>query len=123
MHALIIEQDAWIIMMIEDALRDLGYTSFDVATSPALAVAAADACLPDLITSEIRLGGASGIEAVERICAAAPVPVVFVTATPWEIRAVDPDAVVVPKPFGDSMLKSGVARAAALRASAAVRRP
>jgi hypothetical protein len=34
MHALIIEQDAWIVLMIEDALRALGYTSFDVADSP-----------------------------------------------------------------------------------------
>ena len=31
MHALIIEEDAWVALMIEDALLDLGYTSFDVA--------------------------------------------------------------------------------------------
>lgn len=119
MHALIIEQDTWIIMMIEDALRDLGYTSFAVASSPAVAVAAAHSCPPDLITSEIRLGGGSGVEAVEQICAATSIPVVFVTATPWEIRELHPDAVVVPKPFGDAMLKRGVARAAAMLASAA----
>jgi CheY-like chemotaxis protein len=119
MHALIIEQDTWIIMMIEDALRDLGYTSFAFASSPAVAVAAAHARRPDLITSEIRLGGGSGIDAVDQICAAASIPVVYVTATPWEARALHPDAVVVPKPFGDAMLKRGVARAAAMLASAA----
>jgi two-component system, response regulator PdtaR len=119
MHALIIEQDAWIIMMIEDALRDLGYTSFASASSPALAVAEAHSCLPDLITSEIRLGGASGIDAVEQICAATSIPVVFVTATPWEVQEVRPDAVVVPKPFGDGSLKEAVTRAAAMFASAA----
>jgi CheY-like chemotaxis protein len=119
MHALIIEQDTWIIMMIEDALRDLGYTSFAVASSAAVAIAAADAHLPDLITSEIRLGGASSIDAVEQICAATSIPVVFVTATPWEIRDDHPEAVVVPKPFGDATLKRGVACATALVASAA----
>jgi DNA-binding response OmpR family regulator len=118
MHALIIEQDSWIIMMIEDALRDLGYTSFDFASSTAVAVAAAHSCRPDLITSEIRLGGESGIDAVEQICAATAIPVLFVTATPWEVRGCHPDAVVVPKPFGDAMLKRGVARAAAKLASA-----
>ena len=33
MHSLIIEQDIWVIVMIEDVLRELGYTSFDSAAS------------------------------------------------------------------------------------------
>ena len=113
MHALIIEQDMWIVLMIEDVLRDLGYTSFAVASSPEAAIAAATMRCPDLITSDIRLDVGTGIEAVRQICSAKAIPVVFVTATPWEVRQINASAVVVPKPFGAETLKQGVARAAA----------
>src|SRR5687767_11073440 len=105
MHALIIEQDAWIVFMIEDVLRELGYTSFSVALTREAALAAANEHCPDLITSDIRLGASSGVEAVRQICSDKPIPVVFVTATPWEIREHDAGAVVVPKPFGHAALK------------------
>jgi len=111
MHALIIEQDIWVIFMIEDALRDLGYTSFAIASSHEAAVAAARARCPDLITADIRLGGGSGLDAVGEICADRRVPVVFVTATPWEARQRDAAAIVVAKPFHDASLKAGIARA------------
>lgn len=113
MHALIIEQDMWITLMIEDVLRDLGYSSFAHASSPEAAAAAAAERCPDLITSDIRLGAGTGIEAVRAICTARTIPVVFVTATPWEVRQQDPSAIVVAKPFGGDMLKRGVARATA----------
>ncbi len=117
MHALIIEQDAWIIFMIEDVLRELGYTSFAIASSREAAIAAARRRCPDLITSDIRLGAESGLDAVRDICSDKPTPVVYVTATPWEIRDRDAGAVVVPKPFGDAALKAGVARATDSRAA------
>jgi CheY-like chemotaxis protein len=111
MHALIIEQDIWVILMIEDVLRDLGYTSFVSVASRDAAVAAATARCPDLITSDLRLNSGTGVDAVRQICSAKPIPVVYVTATPWEVRRADADAVVVPKPFGATALKEGVSRA------------
>lgn len=113
MHALIIEQDTWIILMIEDALRALGYTSFDLSYSPQEAVTAARHRPPDLITSDLRFGAGSGVDAVREICASHATPVVFVTATPWEVREIDPDATIVPKPFCQDALQEGVARALA----------
>lgn len=117
MHALIIEPDVWIVFMIEDVLRELGYTSFAVASSREAAVAAANRRCPDLITADIRLGGSSGVDAVRQICSGNPVPVVFVTATPWEVRDHDAAAIVVPKPFGHATLKDGVSRATGTLAS------
>ena len=111
MHALIIEQDLWIILMIEDVLRDLGYSSFASASSPREAVASADRRCPDLITSDLRLDSGTGIDAVRHICSSAPVPVVFITATPWEVKDRVNEAAVVAKPFGRDSLKAGVARA------------
>ena len=117
MHALIIEQDMWIILMIEDVLRELGYTSFAVAGSREAALAAAAERCPDLITSDLRLGTGQGIDAARQICSAKPIPVAFVTATPWEVRALDAEAVVVAKPFGEDSLKQGVTRATAASAT------
>jgi CheY-like chemotaxis protein len=111
MHALIIEQDMWVILMIEDVLRDLGYTSIASASSVEAAVEAATERCPDLITSDLRLNSGTGVDAVRRICSAGPIPVVFITATPWEIRKADASAIVVPKPFGPAALKEGVSRA------------
>jgi len=111
MHALIIEQDMWITLMIEDVLRDLGYTSFAFASSSEAAMDAVKARAPDLVTSAIRFGAGSAIEAVRKICAAGAIPVVFVTSTPWEVREIDANAIVVAKPFAREMLKQGVTRA------------
>jgi CheY-like chemotaxis protein len=110
-HALIIEQDMWVILMIEDVLRDLGYTSFVSVASRDAAVAAATARCPDLITSDLRLDSGTGVDAVRQICSASPIPVVYITATPWEVRKADAEAVVVPKPFGPAALKEGIGRA------------
>lgn len=117
MHALIIEQDMWVILMIEDVLRELGFTSFDSAASFDSAILAAREHCPDLITSDLRLDSGTGVEAVRHICSEAPIPVVFITATPWEIKDEVQSAVVVPKPFGSTSLKAGVARAIGLRAN------
>jgi CheY-like chemotaxis protein len=115
LRALIIEQDMWIGLMIEAVLRDLGYTHFDFAASSEAAVAYAKARCPDLITSDVRLDSGTGVEAVQAICSTRLVPVVFVTATPWEVREADARAVVVAKPFGEESLAAGVARATVAR--------
>ena len=111
MHALIIEQEMWITFVIEDALRELGYTSFVVASSQSEAVEAARIRSPDLITSAVRLNVGSGLNAVREICFNKVIPVVFVTSTPWQVRERDPGAIIVPKPFRQLALREGVARA------------
>lgn len=113
MRALIIEQESLIAFTIKDALREIGFTSFDFACSVEDAVAAAGRTCPDLITSDVRLGSGTGIDAVQAICAAKPIPVVFVTATAWEVRDRISDVVVVQKPFGTRDLQLAVAAAQA----------
>jgi two-component system, response regulator PdtaR len=110
-HALIIEQDAWITVMIEDSLRELGYSTFDIAASGEEARAFAEKRCPDLITSDVRLGTADGIETVRTICSEVPIPVVFVTATGWEVREYNADLALVQKPFRPADLKAAVKQA------------
>lgn len=113
--------------MIEDALVDLGYTSFDVAASGEEAVAMARVRCPDVITSDVRLGTATGMETVQSICSERPIPVVFVTSTGWEVRKERADMAVVQKPFAPAELKAAVEEvvsgAANATSAASARRP
>lgn len=111
MHALIIEQDARLIRMIADVLVEHGFRSFDVAGSGEEALKMAQAHCPDLITSDVRLGTCNGLSTVREICCGRAIPVVFVTATAWEVRAHSADLPVVQKPFARSDLNSAVAKA------------
>ena len=104
MHALIIEDESLIAMAIEDALRDCGFTSFDVAISAKEAVAAAASKCPDLITADVELRPGCGITTVQSICSERPIPVIFITGTPGEVRIRMPGYALVEKPFSAAHL-------------------
>ena len=99
MHALIIEDESLIAMAIEDALRDCGFTSFDNAVSADEAVTAAALRCPDLITADVELRPGCGITAVRSICSEQPIPVLFITGSPGEVRIRMPGHALVEKPF------------------------
>ena len=99
MHALIIEDESLIAMAIEDALRGCGFTSFDLAASAEEAVAAAARNCPDLITADVELRPGCGITAVQSICSGQPIPVLFITGSPGEVRVRMPGHALVEKPF------------------------
>lgn len=110
-HALIIEDHPIVALLIEEHLRGFGYVSFDVAATEADAVAAARARCPDLLTSDVRLAEGCGIAAVAAICGGRRIPVVFITATAWEVRERVEGAIVVPKPFAAADLERALAAA------------
>ena len=99
MHALIIEPQVFTSLMIEDALREAGYTSVAHATTEQEAIAAAEREPPQLITAAVKLHDGSGIRAVEAIRARHRAPVLFITQRVSEVPAEEPDLVVVKKPF------------------------
>lgn len=99
MHALIIEDESLIAMQIEDALRSCGFTSFDIALSAQEAVEWAARRCPDLITADVRLRPGCGITAVQSICSERPIPVLFITGSPDEVRIRMPGHALVEKPF------------------------
>jgi DNA-binding response OmpR family regulator len=115
MHALIIEDQFLVAALIEDMLRDLGYTSFHVVSGAADAIRAAGERRPDLVTADHRLadGDGDGVGAVRAICAAGAVPVVFISEYGEEVRALAPEAVLIAKPFNDRMLRAAVEKAKA----------
>ena len=110
MHALIIETDAFIGCMIEDALRESGFTSFDFACSVEEAISAASARCPDLITTDVRVGIGTGLDAVAQICSGKRIPIVFITATAGDLRAWHEEPTVVRKPFSVADVVKAVAQ-------------
>lgn len=108
MHALIIEDEFLTAQLIEDRLRDLGFTSFAFAMCEEEAISAARECCPDLITSDVRLATGCGIDAVKRICDEKPIPVLYITGTAMVVRERCPCATVIQKPFGTADLRAGV---------------
>lgn len=99
MHALVIEDDGLTALFIEDELRDLGFTSVDIAATEEAAVAAVATRAPDLVTSDGSLLMGTGIGAVRSIRATLPVPVVFITGDSALARRSMPRAPVLEKPF------------------------
>jgi DNA-binding response OmpR family regulator len=114
MRALIIEPQIFTSFMIEDALRDAGYTSIEMVTTEEEAVASAEAQPPDLVTAAVELHRGSGIRAVERIRMKLKVPVLFITQQIGRVRAGDPKAPVVKKPFAAAHLPPAIAAAKAI---------
>jgi CheY-like chemotaxis protein len=98
-HALIIEDEFLIAMLIEESLRQCGFTSFAFAISKEDAVRSAQGRCPDLITADVELNPGSGIDAVDEICSGPPIPVVFVTGSPWQVAEYKPDHLLLMKPF------------------------
>lgn len=113
MRALVIEPQVFTSFMIEDALRDAGYTSVEMVATEEEAVACAEASPPDLVTAAVDLHRGSGISAVERIRAKLKVPVLFITQQAARVRARDPGASVLKKPFAAAQLPPAIAEAAA----------
>lgn len=101
MHALIIEDESLIAMAIEDALRGCGFTSFKVAVSAEEALTSAAVNCPDLITADVELRPGCGISAVQSICSEKRIPVLFITASPGEVRMRMPGHALVEKPFDE----------------------
>jgi response regulator NasT len=116
MHALIVEPQAFTACDIEDALREIGYTSFAFATTTEEAVAAAEAHRPDLVTCAVKLASGCGIHTAETIAADQPVAIVFITHADQAVRRRVPEAPVVRKqPFRVDELSAAIASARPLR--------
>lgn len=107
-HALVIEDQYLIAMMLGDELASHGFTSFDVASSPDQAISLASKRPPDLITVDDWLAEGSGLDAIRHICREKAIPVVFVTTDGDRVTVEAPDAVVIKKPFPPTALAPAI---------------
>lgn len=114
MHALIIEDQIAFALLVEDELRDLGYSSFDIVDTEAAAIVSATDRCPDLITADQRLASGSGVNAIRAICAHRYIPFVFITSYRNEVREQPPEAMVLGKPFWPPTLHQAIEQAIAV---------
>ncbi|OBX18576.1 hypothetical protein A9995_11455 [Erythrobacter sp. QSSC1-22B] len=110
MHALIIDPQVLISLMLQQELRDLGFTSFDTATTQSRAVEAARRKTPDLVTAGLRLVRGNGVDAVAAICKDQPIPTLFVVSNAEEAKSLVGDMPIITKPVLKSELHQAVQR-------------
>ena len=110
-HALIIEDEFLLAFSVEEALRNLGYSTFDVVRSAREAIAAAERQCPDLVIADHQIIDGTGVDAVRVICADKSIPVVFVTGSRSLVRQQLQEAFIVDKPFNYERLKAAVSDA------------
>jgi CheY-like chemotaxis protein len=107
-RVLVIEDDALIAMLLIQMLARMGHEVCATAATEAEAVIAATRHKPDLIIVDAGLGKGSGVSAIEQILPAGPVAHVFISGDVERIRARNPEAVVVQKPFREAELARAI---------------
>ena len=98
-HVLIIEDEPFIAMDLQQLLEAEGATSFDFADSEDEAVTSAMARCPDIITSDVNLARGTGPGAIATIHGRlGKIPVIFITGTPQDCSPCEPSVLVLGKP-------------------------
>lgn len=117
LRILILEDDAVIGMHLAELLAAMGHEICAIEITEADAVAAARLHRPDLMIVDARLQVGSGISAVESICRHRYVPHVFITGDIVGVRAIVPAAIVLEKPFRESLLACAIQQAVSATAT------
>ena len=112
--ALIIEDETFIALDLEELMEGLGHRVVGIARTHAEAVALAKAKRPGLILADIQLAdGSSGLDAVNELLATFEVPVIFITAYPERfLTGQRPEpAFLIAKPFQPATVSAVVSQA------------
>jgi DNA-directed RNA polymerase specialized sigma24 family protein/CheY-like chemotaxis protein len=111
---LIIEDETFIAMDLENLVKGLGHNVLGVARTHSDAVAMAKQHKPGLILADIQLAdGSSGLDAVNELLKTFEVPVVFITAYPERFLTGErPEpAFLISKPFQPAMVSAVASQA------------
>ena len=111
---LIIEDEPLIAMDIEQMVEGLGHRVVGIARTHKEAVALYHKTNPRMILADIQLAdGSSGIDAVNDILHAHPIPVIFITAFPERLLTGErPEPTfLVTKPFNPDMVRALISQA------------
>lgn len=111
---LIIEDEPLIAMDIEQMVEGLGHNVVGIARTHKEAVALYHKTQPRMILADIQLAdGSSGIDAVNDILHAHPIPVIFITAFPERLLTGErPEPTfLITKPFQRSTVKAAISQA------------
>ena len=105
---LVIEDDAFISLLIDELLVEMGHVVCASVGTEVEAISAARRYKPDLMIADVRLRAGDGISAVTEILRGGAVPHIFLSGDAEGVLARRPDAIVVRKPFRQSSFASAV---------------
>jgi DNA-binding response OmpR family regulator len=108
LRIMVVEDEDAIALLLAEVLEGMGYEVCAIEATEAGAVTAAVECRPDLMIVDVRLGGGSGVAAVDQILLGSFVPHVFVTGDLSRVRKLKPSAVTIQKPFREAELASAI---------------
>jgi CheY-like chemotaxis protein len=111
---LIIEDEPFIALDLQNLVEDLGHNVVDIARTHSEAVGSIRQYRPGLILADIQLAdGSSGLEAVNEILGELEVPVIFITAYPERFLTGErPEpAFLITKPFLVDTVKAVISQA------------
>jgi CheY-like chemotaxis protein len=111
LRILVVEDNAVIGMLLARMLAAMGHDVCAIEASEDGAVAAAQRCRPDLMIVDATLARGSGVQAVERILQAQPLPHIFMSGAP--VQTARPGSIVLAKPFEEADLARAIERAVA----------
>ena len=104
----IVEDDALVAMDLAELLIGMGHNVCSIAGTEAEAAVAAERCQPELMIVDGTLGTGSGVTAMRRILDQRYVSHFYVTGNPWGLRDLEPDGIIVAKPFTLRDLNQGI---------------
>lgn len=111
---MIIEDEPFIAMDIEDIVTGLGHEVVGIARTKAEALKICASEKPSMVLADIQLAdGSSGIDAVNEILHDASMPVIFITAFPERLltgKRPEPTFLIT-KPFNPEMVKALISQA------------
>jgi DNA-directed RNA polymerase specialized sigma24 family protein/CheY-like chemotaxis protein len=122
---LIIEDEIFIAMELEEVMKGLGHRVVGIARTHSEALALAKRERPGLILADIQLAdGSSGLDAVNDMLESFEAPVIFITAYPERfLTGSRPEpAFLIAKPFQPAMVSAVASQALFFRSNAKLRR-
>lgn len=117
LRILVVEDNALIGMLLTEMIIAMGHEVCAIATTEAVAIAAAARHKPDLMIVDATLGEGSGVSAVREILRSGHVPHLFMSGA--RIQANSGDTVTLRKPFSESGLIDAMRRALVTRPTGA----
>jgi DNA-binding response OmpR family regulator len=110
LRVMLVEDDVSLAALFSEALIDMGFDVCAVESTAAGAQAAAARCQPDLMIVDAQLSEGDGVAAVNEIRLSRPVPYLLITGDPAGLSGLEPDALVLQKPFTEGDLVNAIKR-------------
>ncbi|MCF3934132.1 response regulator [Acuticoccus sp. M5D2P5] len=99
LRILIVEDNPMIAMDLAELLTTLGHNICAISRTEGEAVSAATLAKPDLLIVDQHLAEGCGVSAIRRLLMRGAAPHFYVTGDPGDVYTMQPNAIVVPKPY------------------------